>query len=237
MENTYLSEIPEELYTIILSYLPHDDIYKLTEHRDVHPMDIFILNYNELHIIIKKFPNYYSAIDWDIIFDDMKHIEYNKLVESLNDDNIEFNIEDKLDVLNSFTLNIIYTCLLHNKKILLDVIDMMNEEIFKSDYHSLYIYLYVRNQDEEKIMTPIRVSDGRVYKDLRPVVVYLSFFIMKCEQSDYYNKDQKLIWKFETWTNRLHLSWLYNKEESDKTLRDPLNGDYFYKLFTYFISD
>ena len=235
MENTYLSEIPEELYIIILSYLPHDDIYKLTEHRDIHPMDIFILNYNELHIIIKKFPNYYSAIDWDVIFDDMKHIEYNKLIESLNDDSIEFNIEDKLNVISFDTFNIIYTYLLRNEKFLLEVIHMMNEAIYKSDYHSLYIYLYIRKRAKlEDILE--RIQNNPSTKNIELFLIGCAFMAARYELLDDIDKFRKIA-NLKKLIDTIFDSFHNNREKVEGALKNSLNGDYFYKLFTYFISD
>ena len=125
MENTYFEIVPEELSVIIFSYV--DNNYLITSLNYVNIEKVFQNKYNNLYIMINllkkdKELNIYRYIKdenfWNILYSDMECLNYNKIIQILEGEKlVSLEIGDAIILIEKMTIDVIYTCLLYNKKI------------------------------------------------------------------------------------------------------------------------
>ena len=234
MENNYLKLIPEELSILIFSYLNNN--YYLNNLYEEYKIDIekvFMYKYNTLHKIIKEINESllsHQIINWEILYKDMEHINYETIKEILNGDKlkindmIEFDIEDKLGLLHPSTFDIIYTCLF--TKVNSDSYKMRN--LIDSPYLMMYLYINMRLCKIELMYKYMDSTNDNIIQQFK--VLLIGIFIsynLDCDVNQFVMLGRRII------------PTLYNTYKSilDNVLINPDNDNFYQKVYDYCLSN
>ena len=235
MEN-YITILPEELILQTVIYLDND--YIINTFNDFLQLDIeklFQVKYTALYTAIRKLINLklLSEIDYIILYKDIQHINYDTIENILNNTDsrifhlINFDIEDKIEILSPKTFDVIYTCLLSNVSLfnvcVTDIKSRLSEKI-KNPYMTMYIYLD---------LTILNANNTDSYLEWNgSLIKFFRFLLMTSFINKYYikNKEHDILLKSQ-YKNILYLS--SNHAIFDKFFTNPLNDGYYKKFFKY----
>ena len=236
MENNYLKLIPEELSILIFSCLSNNYyLNNLYEEYKSSVEELFMYKYNTLYKVIKEMHKklYNKTIDWETLYKDMDHINYNIIEKILNGDvstvsnMIDFNLEDKLGLLNSSTFDIIYTCLF--TKVNVGYYYYCTKSFVDSPYLMMYMYINTRLFTPELVTNLILEcgDDNKLIQNFKLVLIsaFMSYALN-------YKIHEDIIFTREFVCN------LYNTFSItlDKVLINPDNDNFYQKVYDYCLS-
>ena len=145
MESTYLGTIPQELSVIILSYLDNNYLINNLNYLNyVNIEEIFRNKYNKLYVMISKLSKdkelnicrYIKEENfWKTLYSDIECLDYDKITRIIeNEEPVHPEIDDMIALMNKISVDVIYTCLLYNKRVIYENINANSLENLKMVY-------------------------------------------------------------------------------------------------------